>query len=154
MRRLRARVMPLRSVISPRMPGSRTVTVQAGIREGVQADAIYARITTELEAAGLDKLGIRWKLAGEDEEQAESMARALGVVTLAGDAPMEPPTLPSTGRLGFPKAASRASSSRRIDRPKERDDIRVNAGSLVYRQSPSYQVLSINLALSSHLESS
>ena len=57
-----------------RLDGARTVTVSAGIRAGVQADAIYARITTELQAAGLDKLGIRWKLAGEDEEQAESMA--------------------------------------------------------------------------------
>ena len=57
-----------------RLDGARTVTVSAGIRAGVQADAIYNRITTELEAAGLDKLGIRWKLAGEDEEQAESMA--------------------------------------------------------------------------------
>jgi len=57
-----------------RLDGARTVTVSAGIREGVQADAIYARITSELGAAGLDKLGIRWKLAGEDEEQADSMA--------------------------------------------------------------------------------
>ncbi len=57
-----------------RLDGARTVTVSAGIRAGVQADAIYAQITTELGAAGLDKLGIRWKLAGEDEEQAESMA--------------------------------------------------------------------------------
>lgn len=57
-----------------RLDGARTVTVSAGIRAGVQADAIYARVTSELDAAGLDKLGIRWKLAGEDEEQAESMA--------------------------------------------------------------------------------
>lgn len=57
-----------------RLDGARTVTVQAGIREGVQADAIYAQITREMEAAGLDRYGIRWKLAGEDAEQAEAGA--------------------------------------------------------------------------------
>jgi multidrug efflux pump len=57
-----------------RLDGARTVTVQAGIREGVQADKIYAQITTALESAGLDQLGIRWKLAGEDAEQAEAGA--------------------------------------------------------------------------------
>jgi multidrug efflux pump len=57
-----------------RIDGARTVTVQAGIREGVQADGIYAQITTAMNEAGLDELGIRWKLAGEDEEQAEAMA--------------------------------------------------------------------------------
>jgi multidrug efflux pump len=48
--------------------------VQAGIREGVQADGVRAAVTAALAAADLDKLGIRWKLAGEDEEQAEAMA--------------------------------------------------------------------------------
>jgi multidrug efflux pump len=57
-----------------RLDGSRTVTVQAGIREGVQADAIYAQVTKELEAGNLDQYGIRWKLAGEDAEQAEAGA--------------------------------------------------------------------------------
>jgi multidrug efflux pump len=57
-----------------RLDGSRTVTVQAGIREGVQADAIYAQINTEMAAANLDQYGIRWKLAGEDQEQAEAGA--------------------------------------------------------------------------------
>jgi multidrug efflux pump len=57
-----------------RLDGARTVTVQAGIREGVQADAVYAQITAEMDAAKLDQYGIRWKLAGEDEEQAEAMA--------------------------------------------------------------------------------
>jgi multidrug efflux pump len=57
-----------------RLDGARTVTVQAGIREGVQADQIYAQITTEMNTAGLEQLGIRWKLAGEDEEQAAAMA--------------------------------------------------------------------------------
>jgi multidrug efflux pump len=56
-----------------RLDGERTVTVQAGIREGVQADVVRQAVTTALDAAGLDKLGIRWKLAGEDEEQAEAM---------------------------------------------------------------------------------
>ncbi|MDM7932966.1 efflux RND transporter permease subunit [Tabrizicola sp.] len=57
-----------------RLDGARTVTVQAGIREGVQADGVRAAVTAALQAAELDKLGIRWKLAGEDEEQAEAMA--------------------------------------------------------------------------------
>ncbi|MFN6006429.1 MAG: efflux RND transporter permease subunit [Paracoccaceae bacterium] len=57
-----------------RLDGARTVTVQAGIREGVQADKIYAQVTAALEAAGLEDLGIRWKLAGEDAEQAEAAA--------------------------------------------------------------------------------
>jgi multidrug efflux pump len=57
-----------------RLDGARTVTVQAGIREGVQADKIYAQVTAALEAAGLDDIGIRWKLAGEDAEQAEAGA--------------------------------------------------------------------------------
>ncbi len=56
-----------------RLDGERTVTVQAGIREGVQADVVRQAVTAALDAAGLDKLGIRWKLAGEDEEQAEAM---------------------------------------------------------------------------------
>jgi multidrug efflux pump len=57
-----------------RLDGARTVTVQAGIREGVQADKIYEQITTALDEAELDKVGVRWKLGGEDEEQAEAMA--------------------------------------------------------------------------------
>jgi multidrug efflux pump len=57
-----------------RLDGARTVTVQAGIREGVQADGIYARITAAMEEANLEQYGIRWKLAGEDAEQAEAGA--------------------------------------------------------------------------------
>lgn len=57
-----------------RLDGSRTVTVQAGIREGVQPDRIYAQVTAALEEAKLDQYGIRWKLAGEDAEQAEAAA--------------------------------------------------------------------------------
>jgi multidrug efflux pump len=57
-----------------RLDGARTVTVEAGVREGVQADQVRAAVVAQLESAGLDKIGIRWKLAGEDEEQAEAMA--------------------------------------------------------------------------------
>jgi multidrug efflux pump len=57
-----------------RIDGARTVTVQAGVREGVQADAVRGAVVAALEEAGLDQFGIRWKLAGEDEEQAEAMA--------------------------------------------------------------------------------
>jgi multidrug efflux pump len=57
-----------------RIDGARTVTVQAGVREGVQADAVRGAVVAALEEAKLDQFGIRWKLAGEDEEQAEAMA--------------------------------------------------------------------------------
>jgi multidrug efflux pump len=57
-----------------RLDSARTVTVQAGIREGVQPDKIYAQVTAALDAAKLDQYGIRWKLAGEDAEQAEAGA--------------------------------------------------------------------------------
>lgn len=57
-----------------RLNGQRTITVQAGIAAGVQAAPVRDAITAELSKAGLDKLGIRWKLAGEDEEQAEAGA--------------------------------------------------------------------------------
>ncbi|MCU9849573.1 efflux RND transporter permease subunit [Defluviimonas sp. WL0024] len=57
-----------------RIDGRRTVTVQAGIREGVQADPIRKTITEKLAASDLEKNGIRWQLAGEDEEQAAAMA--------------------------------------------------------------------------------
>ena len=57
-----------------RLDSARTVTVQAGIREGVQADSVRAAVTDALKAANLEAMGIRWKLAGEDEEQAEAMA--------------------------------------------------------------------------------
>lgn len=57
-----------------RINGVRTVTVQANIREGVQADPIRQAITAQLAAAGLEEKGIRWQLAGEDEEQAEAGA--------------------------------------------------------------------------------
>jgi multidrug efflux pump len=57
-----------------RLDGERTVTVQAGIREGVQADKVRATVTAELQKSELNDLGIRWKLAGEDEEQAEAGA--------------------------------------------------------------------------------
>jgi len=64
-----------------RLDGQRTVTVQAGIREGVQAAPVRELVTAALEKSGLDAAGIRWKLAGEDEEQAEAgafLAKAFG----------------------------------------------------------------------------
>jgi multidrug efflux pump len=57
-----------------RIDAQRTVTVEAGIREGVQADPIRAALSAKLDAAELDKLGITWKLVGEDQEQAEAGA--------------------------------------------------------------------------------
>lgn len=52
-----------------RIDGVRTITVSAGISEGIQADPLRQGIVAELEKADLNSLGIRWKLAGEDEEQ-------------------------------------------------------------------------------------
>ena len=52
-----------------RIDGARTITVSAGLREGVQADAIRQDIVTKVEALDLAKRGIRVSLAGEDEEQ-------------------------------------------------------------------------------------
>ena len=57
-----------------RIDGARTITVQAGIREGVQAAPVRETIAAALAGAGLEKLGIRWQLAGEDEEQKEAGA--------------------------------------------------------------------------------
>jgi multidrug efflux pump len=68
-----------------RINGSRTVTVQAGIREGVQAqpvrDAVTAMLTKTFASEGLTAKGIRWTMAGEDVEQAEAgafLAKAFG----------------------------------------------------------------------------
>jgi multidrug efflux pump len=57
-----------------RLDGARTVIVEAGITEGVQADPVRQKVVAMLGQAGLDDLGIRWKLAGEDQEQAEASA--------------------------------------------------------------------------------
>jgi multidrug efflux pump len=47
-----------------RIDGVRTITVSAGIAEGIQADPLRQGIVAELEKADLNALGIRWKLAG------------------------------------------------------------------------------------------
>ncbi|MGB3177835.1 MAG: efflux RND transporter permease subunit [Albidovulum sp.] len=57
-----------------RIDGRRTVTVKANIREGTQADPIRKTITDRLAASDLEANGIRWQLAGEDEEQAAAGA--------------------------------------------------------------------------------
>ena len=57
-----------------RLDGTRTVTVEAGIREGVQADTVRKAVIAELDAAQLDQIGVRYALAGEDAEQAEAAA--------------------------------------------------------------------------------
>lgn len=56
-----------------RLDGARTVTVSAGILADAPADQIFAQIYTALDAAKLDDFGVRWKFAGEDEEQDETM---------------------------------------------------------------------------------
>ena len=68
-----------------RIDGARTVTVQAGIREGVQAqdvrDTVTAMLDATFKAEGFAQAGIRWTMAGEDQEQAEAgafLAKAFG----------------------------------------------------------------------------
>ena len=57
-----------------RIDGSRAITVTAGISEGVQADGLRKDIVEKLEALNLNEKGYRYKLAGEDEEQAAAAA--------------------------------------------------------------------------------
>ncbi|PPB79501.1 multidrug efflux pump [Albidovulum inexpectatum] len=57
-----------------RIDGRRTVTVQANVREGVQTDPVRKSVVEMLNAMDLESNGIRWELAGEDEEQAEAGA--------------------------------------------------------------------------------
>ncbi|MGB7321576.1 MAG: efflux RND transporter permease subunit [Albidovulum sp.] len=57
-----------------RIDGRRTVTVKANIQEGTQADPIRKAITDRLAQSDLEANGIRWQLAGEDEEQAAAGA--------------------------------------------------------------------------------
>jgi multidrug efflux pump len=79
------RVAAPTSGILTRIDGSRTVTIQAGIREGVQAqpvrDAVTAMLNDTFAAQGLTAAGLRWTMAGEDEEQAQAgafLAKAFG----------------------------------------------------------------------------
>jgi multidrug efflux pump len=64
-----------------RINGARTVTVQAGITPGVQADPIRQDVVKMLDGLNLDAKGVRYTLAGEDEEQAAAgafLAKAFG----------------------------------------------------------------------------
>ncbi|MAY61329.1 MAG: MFS transporter [Rhizobiales bacterium] len=64
-----------------RIDGSRTVVVDAGLKEGVQADPIRRGIVERLEAQNLQDFGVRYKLGGEDEEQkaaGEFLSKAFG----------------------------------------------------------------------------
>ncbi|MDT9120729.1 efflux RND transporter permease subunit, partial [Escherichia coli] len=61
--------------------GARTITVSAGVREGVQTDPIRQGLMAEMEKMGFDQQGIRWKFGGEDEEQkaaGEFLSKAFG----------------------------------------------------------------------------
>ena len=55
-----------------RIDGERTITLQAGITEGVQNAEVQEKVKTAL--ASKDLGGIKWKLVGEDEEQAKAQA--------------------------------------------------------------------------------
>ena len=56
-----------------RIDSERTIVVQANITEGVQADPVRQAVTGSLQAMEFPS-NIRWKLAGEDEEQKEASA--------------------------------------------------------------------------------
>ena len=61
-----------------RIDGARTVTVQAGIKEGIQAQDVRDKVTAMLDETfrveGFSDAGIRWTMVGEDQEQAEAGA--------------------------------------------------------------------------------
>lgn len=61
-----------------RIDGARTITIQAGIAAGVQEqpvrDAVAKMVETEFTERGLADKGLRWTMAGEDQEQAEAGA--------------------------------------------------------------------------------
>ena len=57
-----------------RIDGARSITVEAGITDGVQNDPIRQEVTERLTALDLQSRGIEWTMAGEDEEQAAAMA--------------------------------------------------------------------------------
>ncbi|MCX7825333.1 MAG: hypothetical protein N2689_07230, partial [Verrucomicrobiae bacterium] len=44
------------------------------VNQRESADGVRAAVTARLQAADLEQYGIRWKLAGEDEEQAAAGA--------------------------------------------------------------------------------
>ncbi len=64
---------PTRSLgLLNRIDGERTITVQAGVREGVQSAIVQEAVKTDLGAMNMGD--IKWKLVGEDEEQAKASA--------------------------------------------------------------------------------
>ncbi|MBZ0163481.1 MAG: efflux RND transporter permease subunit [Notoacmeibacter sp.] len=63
-----------RTGVLNRIDAMRTITVEAAITEGVQADGVRKQVVANLEGMNLAGEGIRWKLAGEDEEQQAAMS--------------------------------------------------------------------------------
>ncbi|MEO8530891.1 MAG: efflux RND transporter permease subunit, partial [Deltaproteobacteria bacterium] len=61
-----------------RIDGERTITIQAGIKAGEQAqpirDAVAAQLEAGFKAQNLEAAGYRWTMVGEDEEQGAAMA--------------------------------------------------------------------------------
>ncbi|MFC2969884.1 efflux RND transporter permease subunit [Acidimangrovimonas pyrenivorans] len=57
-----------------RIDGARTITVQSNVREGAQTAAVQAEVAKMVAAMGLEKEGIRWKLAGSDQDQKDAAA--------------------------------------------------------------------------------
>ncbi len=55
-----------------RIDGERTITVQANVREGVQASVVQDRVRAALEKEDFGKIG--WQLVGSDKESADASA--------------------------------------------------------------------------------
>ncbi|WP_102223970.1 efflux RND transporter permease subunit [Acidimangrovimonas sediminis] len=57
-----------------RIDGVRTITVQANIPAGVQQDPVRQKVAAAVAKMGFDTQGIRWKMAGADEDQKDAQA--------------------------------------------------------------------------------
>lgn len=57
-----------------RFDGSPAITVQANITPGVQADPVRQQVAAAVAKMGFDKEGIRWKMAGADQDQKDAAA--------------------------------------------------------------------------------
>ncbi|GHD98060.1 acriflavin resistance protein [Defluviimonas sp. 20V17] len=57
-----------------RIDGVRAVTVQANIPAGVQQDPVRQEVAKMVAGMGLEKDGVRWKMAGADQDQKDAQA--------------------------------------------------------------------------------
>lgn len=57
-----------------RIDGVRAVTVQANIPAGMQQDPVRQEVSKAVAAMGLEKQGLRWQMAGADQDQKDAQA--------------------------------------------------------------------------------